>query len=195
MCKSIRSRRLVGVAVLAAWSALAASVAQAGTVETRTPFGRIELVEQVRTRDPGEPPIMHVATEWTNLHLRWRSLDGVMSVEVIDSGAMIEAVVNGADCSASTSYLQYSGVAGELAITQGVRDLLASLEKLCPRLPPGAAYSRTLADGAADFAAAEDGLRARALALFKRPLTRCLPPLSTSGAALVRGPFEPPPCR
>jgi hypothetical protein len=175
-----------------------ASAAQAGTVETRTPFGRIEVVEEVRTRDPGEIPIVHVETAWTKLHLRWRSQDGVMGVDVIDNGRIIEVFLNGADCVARTDYLQYSGVAGELEIQDGVRELLASLDKACPRLPAGAAYAPTLADGAADFKAAEDGMRTRALVLFKRPPTRCLPPLPTKDnpfPVALRGPFDPFPCR
>ncbi|KRA56173.1 hypothetical protein ASD79_17595 [Caulobacter sp. Root655] len=193
MCSSIRPRRLVRAAVLGTCVAWFAAAAQAGTVETRTPFGRIEMVEEVRTRDPGEPPIMHVATEWTKLHLRWRSADGVMSVDVIDSGGIVQAAIEGADCSASTAYLQYSGVAGEHEIVDGVRTLLALLDKDCPRLPSGATYATTLADGAADFVAAEDGLRSRALILFRRPLTRCLPP--PMNRLFPSDPFNPFPCR
>jgi hypothetical protein len=197
MRKSDRLCRSVRAAALGTCAAWLAAAAQAGTVETRTPFGRIEMVEEVRTRDPGEPAIMHVDTEWTQLHLRWRSADGVMSVDVIDSGWIIQAAIKGADCSALTAHLQYSGVAGEDEIIDGVRTLLALLDKDCPRLPPGATYATTLADGAKDFAAAEDGFRAWARDLFKRPLTRCLAPsFSKEGQpAPVRMPFQPLPCR
>lgn len=196
MCNPPGSHGLARAAALGVCAALAATVAHAGTVETRTPFGRIEMVEEVRTRDPGEPPIMHVATEWTRLHLRWRSADGVMAVDVVDDGWIIGATARGADCSASSTHLQYSGVAGEAEIKDVVRELLASLDKACPRLPKGAAYAPTLAQGDTDFAAAEDGLRSRALALFRRPPTRCLAPLPTSGSMMmIMEPFQGPRCR
>jgi hypothetical protein len=192
--------------MVAVWACLTllAPAAQAGTVETRTAFGRIELVEEVRTRDPGEPPIMHVATEWTKLHLRWRSADGVVAVDVIDDGWMIEALVTAtvgkASCVSSIDYLQYSGVAGEDEIAD---DLRAHIEWLpsggCTMFSreASAGYARTLADGAKDFVAAEDGLRARARDLFKRPLSRCLapPPPKAGQPVFVRQPFQPLPCR
>jgi hypothetical protein len=196
--------RLFRAAALGICASLAASVVQAGTTETRTAFGRIEMIEEVRVRDPGEPPIMHVATEWTKLHLRWRSADGGMSIDVIDDGWMIEALftatVGKASCVSSTNYLQYSGVAGEYEIEDSVRAHIAWLRSGgCTMLTREAAagYARTLADGAEDFAAAEDGLRARARDLFKRPLTRCLAPAppKTGEPILAPMPFQPLPCR
>ena len=184
---------------------MAASGVQAGTTETRTAFGRIELVKEVRVRDPGEPPIMHMATEWTKLHLRWRTVDGVVAVDVIDDGRMIEArvtaTVGKASCISSINYLQYSGVAGERAIRDEVRAHVAWLPSGgCTILSREAAagYAATLADGQDDFAAAEDGLRTVARDLFKRP-TRCLPlpweSWKKDGLVPVRMPFEPLPCR
>lgn len=188
---------------------MVASTVQAGTVETRTSFGRIEMVEEVRTLDPGELPIMHMPNEWTKLHLRWRSADGAVRVDLIDDGRLIEAGVSaeaGRDlCAASADHLQYSGVAGEDEIKDGLREIIASLANGCPVVSPAVAvaHARTLADGAADFAAAEDGLRARALQLFKRPLTRCLAPLPPPRRSKAEGPrvvpisYGPPPpkCR
>jgi hypothetical protein len=189
-----RRHRPVHAVVLAACASLAASAVQAGTTETRTAFGRIEMVEEVRVRDPGEPPIMHVATEWTKLHLRWRSVDGWM-IE-----ALFTATVGEASCVSSINYLQYSGVAGEHEIEDDVRAHIARLPSGgCTILSPEAAtgYARTLADGAKDFAAAEDGFRARARDLFKRPATRCLaPPFSKAGQpAVIPPPFQSSPCR
>jgi len=186
-----------------------AGAAQAGTVETRTPFGRIEMVEEVRRRDPGEPPIMHVATEWTRLHLRWRSLDGVVALDVVDDGwrikANIEVRIGQASCLSSADYLQYSGVAGEYDIAGEVRALIARLPTSgCAFFSreASAGYVRTLADGVHDFAVAEDGLRARAGDLFKRPPTRCLVPLPSPRPKkgqpeifMALDPFELPPCR
>lgn len=206
MCNQIR-RSVVVVAL--GLGVLLAATAQADTVETRTAFGRIERVEEVRTRDPGEPPIMHVATEWMRLHLRWRSLDGVMSVDVVDDGWRIKAYANAtvgkASCVSSADYLQYRGVAGESEIEAGVRDLIARVVAGgCTLVSHEAAavYVRTLADGADDFAAAEDGLRARARDLFKRPPTRCLvpprPPPPKKGQpeiVMIFEPFQAPPCR
>lgn len=198
-CRSIRAAALGICAILTAPAGV-----RAGTTETRTTFGTIEMVEEVRTRDPGELPIMHVATEWTKLHLRWRSADGVVAVDVIDDGTMIEARVNAtvgkAFCVSSINYLQYSGVAGEHEIEDDVRAQIAWLPSGgCNILSREAAtgYARTLADGAKDFAAAEDGFRARARDLFKRPLTRCLePPFPKEGQpAWVPMPFQPLPCR
>lgn len=162
------------------------------------------MVEEVRVRDPGEPPIMHVATEWTKLHLRWRSVDGGMIIDVIDDGWMIGALftatVGEASCVSSINYLQYSGVAGEHEIEDDVRAHIARLPSGgCTILSPEAAigYARTLADGVKDFAAAEDGFRARARDLFKRPPTRCLaPPFPKAGQpAVIPLPFQPLPCR
>lgn len=188
-------------APLVACLVLAASQAHGGTVETRTPFGTIEMVEEVRTRDPGEPPIMHVATEWTKLHLRWGSTDGVVTVDLIDDGWMIEAVVaaKGAStsCITSVDHLQYSGAAGEYEIADQMRVVLAWL-KTCPGVSSKAAagYARTLADGAADLTRAEDGLRARARALFRRTPVRCLPPiLKKDEPPVIPLPFQGPVCR
>jgi hypothetical protein len=188
---------------------LLASIAQAGTVETRMPFGRIEMIEEVRTLDRGELPIMHMPNEWTKLHLRWRSADGVVRVDVIDDGRIIEAGVSAEAgkefCISSADHLQYSGVAGEAEIKDQLRNVIASLANGCPVVSPAAAiaHARTLADGAADFAAAENGMRVRALALFKRPLPRCLQPLppprrsKKDGLEVVPMFYGPPPpkCR
>lgn len=214
MCNQTRRRQSAVIAVALSFCALvAAGGARAGTVETRTPFGRIEMVEEVRTRDPGEPPIMHVATEWTKLHLRWRSRDGVVSVDIVDDGWMIKAYVDAtvgkASCLSSVNYLQYSGVAGESEIEAEVRDLIARLlaTRGCALVSRevSADQVRTLADGAEDFAAAEVGLRARARDLFKRPPTRCLapppqppPPRPKKGQPeilMIPEPFESLPCR
>lgn len=182
MRNSIRPCRLVSAAVLGACAVWLTAAAQAGTVETRTPFGRIEMVEEVRTRDPGEPAIMHVATEWTKLYLHWRSADGVMTVDVIDNGWMITADIRASagkpSCSTGANYLQYRGVAGESEIENELRTVIARFPQWCSIVSPatGADYARTLADGADDLAAAEDRLRTRANDLFKRPLTRCLAP-------------------
>jgi hypothetical protein len=180
------------IKLLVAGLALAASQAHAATVEKATRFGVIAVVEEERRRDPGQVPLIHVADEWTKLHLRWTSRDGVMTVDVADDGERIEAVVDGAGCSSSSSYLQYSG-AGELEIADMVRGVLASLDRACPRFAKGVAYAPTLADGAEDFAAAEAAMRAQAVVLFKRPSTRCLPPRDQ--IPMVAGPYQAPPCR
>jgi hypothetical protein len=204
MCNSYRSSspfHAVGLGVCVVWLA---SAAQAGTVETRTAFGRIEMVEEVRTRDPGEPPIMHVATEWTKLHLRWRSVDGLMAVDVVDDGRMIEANVTVGTgeprCSTSAHYLQYRGAAGEAEIESELRALIARFATWCPIVSTttGTSYARSLADGASDFVEAEDGLRAGARDLFKRPPTRCLAPRPSKARGMlipVPSPFDPFPCR
>jgi hypothetical protein len=186
MCNQIRSRPVAQAAFLGACAAwLTAASAQAGTVETRTPFGRIEMVEEVRTRDPGEPAIMHVATEWTKLYLHWRSADGVMTVDVIDNGWMITADIRASagkpSCSTGANYLQYRGVAGESEIENELRTVIARFPQWCSIVSPatGADYARTLADGADDLAAAEDRLRTRSIDLFKHPPTRCLAPPPT----------------
>ncbi len=209
MRKSDRPCRSVRAAVLGICAAWFAAAAQAGTVETRTPFGRIEMVEEVRTLDPGEAPLMHMPSEWTKLDLRWRSADGLVRVDVIDDGWIIKARVfaeAGKDlCIASADHLQYGGVAGEDEIKDQLREVIASFANECPVVSPAdaVAQARTLADGAADFAAAEDGMRARALELFKRPLTRCLAPLppprrlKNDGPEVVPMFYGPPPpkCR
>ena len=186
------ARPLSWIQALVACLALAAFQAHAATVEKTTRFGAIALVEEERRRDPGQAPLIHAADQWTKLHLRWTSRDGVMSVDVADDGEWIEATVDGAGCSTASSYLQYGGV-GELEIADGVRDLLASLDRICPRFVKGMAYAPTLADGAGDFAAAEAAMKARSIVLFKRPPTRCLPPRGEIPMALT--PYQRPPCR
>jgi hypothetical protein len=206
MRNSVRSHPLVRAVALAGCVALLTPAAQAGTVETRTSFGRIEMVEEVRTLDPGELPIMHMPNEWTKLHLRWRSLDGVMSVDVVDDGWMMKADITAtfgkATCFTYRDHLQYRGLAGESEIPDQVRDAMMSFDENCSELSPKtrAAYARTLADAAQDLAVAEDGMRTRARVLFKRSLVRCVaPPPRSKSERLdpIPMPYGPPPpdCR
>jgi len=185
---------LVRAAALGVCAALVASVARAGTIETRTSFGRIEMVEEVRTPDPGELPIMDMPDTWTKLHLHWRSADGVVGVDVTDDGRIVEARVSAEAgkqfCISSADHLQYSGVAGEAEIKDQLQNLIASLAAGCPVIvpPTAVAHARTLADGGPDFAVAENAMRARALVLFQHPLTRCLAPLPPPRRSKKDGP-------
>ncbi len=197
MCKSHGSCRSVPVAALGIFAALAASAAVAGTVETRTAFGRIEMVEEAWTLDPGATPLIGMANAWTKLHLRWRSADGLMAVDVIDDGWMITADLSAGvgkpSCSTSINYLQYSGVAGEFEIQPELRAAIARFAKWCPVVSPatGARYAATLADGAVDFVAAENGLRTRTRERFGRSPARCLTPAPPPPGSRNKGPQLP----
>ncbi|MET0309902.1 MAG: hypothetical protein ABW023_14445 [Sphingomonas sp.] len=149
--------------------------AAARTVEEETRFGSIELVVETRTRDPGEPPIMHVATEWTKLRLRWRPKTGDMRVDLIDDGGGLRIEGRGHDCLSAAQGQRYGKRLGEAALWNALRAHLDSLMAVCPRISPRQArtYRQAFAMSRDDYVAAIEAMKKRALTLFRRPLMRC----------------------
>jgi hypothetical protein len=168
--RGIKHLSALATAITICWSA-----ARAETVMQETSFGAFTLVREIKTRDPGEPLIMHVATEWTKLHLRWRSRTGDMRVELIDNGGMLEIDMDGHECSSGARYLRYGKRLGEPALWSDMNSMLASLTKICPRIEPArrAAYAAEFALARDDYVAGIEALKKRAARLLNPSLTRC----------------------
>lgn len=160
---------------------------QAGTVERRMSFGSISLVEEIRTRDPGEPATMHVATEWTKLHLRWIPGSGDLLLDLVDNGGTLQIEVRGHDCSSIASYRRYSLAIGEPELWQSLKGSLHHLVETCPRISPeqGAAYEREFSRTYDDYIAGVEALKVHARHSFKS-LARCRAPK----AKLLIDPFQ-----
>ena len=152
------------------------SPALATTVEHPTQFGRFELVEEVRTHDPGEPLIMHVATEWTKYHLRWRSIDGVVRFALTDDGEKVAAFFEGKDCSSASAFQQFSGRVGEPALFHEAMQQLGELFKACPRVTATEHqhYVREFASSTNDFIPAVEALKQRGAKKFGSWRNRCV---------------------
>jgi len=156
-------------------SLLTSAPARAETTEQRTAFGKVVLIQEVRRRDPGQPPLMHVADEWTKLHLRWTAATGDMMVEIVDDGRTLSIAVDGHECSLTSSYERYARQPGEPALQRQMRAYLQQLARGCPRIPlvRAQAYAQAFADTRDDFVAGVEALKRRATRVFKRDLARC----------------------
>lgn len=163
-------------ATLLALLAVSASV-RAETVEQRTAFGAVVLVQEVRTRDPGQPPIMHMADEWTKLHLRWTAATGDMTIEIVDDGHALSIAADGHECALRSTYERYARQTGEPALWRQMQAYLQQLAKVCPRISrvEVRAYGRALAGAEDDFVAGVEALKKRAALVFKHDLGRCRP--------------------
>jgi len=171
----MRGKHLIA---LAATVTICCSAAPAETVVRETGFGAFTLVQETRTPDPGEPPIMHVATAWTKLHLRWRSKTGDMMVEIIDDGGKLEIDTEGHGCLSATRYLLYGKRLAEPALWSDIRQALAGIMEVCPRIEPGQreAYAAEFARAHDDYIAGIEAMKRRAVKLFGPSLKRCPPP-------------------
>ena len=151
--------------------------ASAKTIETRTVFGTVVLIEETRTRDPGEPLIMHAVTEWTKLRLHWEASDEGFNVELIDDGGTLSIEQKGHDCASGGGLQRYEQRTGEDRLWRIMNASLAELTKLCPRISREQAvrYAAGLRAAHDDFIAAVEAMKRRALALYQRPLRRCRP--------------------
>ena len=166
-----------------------AGSAFAATTQQSTPAGPYELVVEVRTADPGEAPIMHVATEWTRLHLRWRSADRRLILNLADDGYIMALDLDGYDCGSRTAYLTYGKRSGAPQLRRMLRWSLDNLVKVCPRVPAPlrAAYRAEYANAERDFPAAMEAMKRKAIELYNGRLERCLPP-KVPGIAGFGGP-------
>lgn len=165
---------------VAAWS---------GTVEHRTVFGSMTLIQQAWTRDPSQPPIMHVADSWKKLHLRWDAPGGDMAVSLVDDGHILEIAVQGHDCSSSGPYRHYRGRIGEPALWMQMQAQMIELMRLCPRISreQSVAYLRAFGGARDDFIAGVEALKKRTAIFLGPKLERCRPPKFTG----VVDPFGP----
>jgi len=171
--------RLLNVtSLLAVCFSAAATPSFAATVEQSQRFGTFALITEVRTRDAGEPVIMHVATEWTKLHLRWRSQDGSLVANLTDDGGMLKIDVESeAKCFLSAAYQRYLGKSGEPALWQATTMAVRDLLRACLRVDRSAAlsYTRELAQSAHDFETGVEAMKSRSIVLFGPTLKRCRP--------------------
>ena len=154
-----------------------AAATPAATAERGISFGSISLAEEVYAPNPGELPILDVPREGTTLHLRWQASAGGFQAELIDNGSTLRIVISGHDCSSVQSDLRYERHLGEDALWRRMGLLLRELTRLCSRITPAQAahYKQELQAAQDDYVAAVEAMKKRAIALFRRPLTRCRP--------------------
>lgn len=152
-------------------------IGAAETVEKRIRFGSMTLIQEQWTRDPGEPPIMHVADAWTKLHLRWSAPAGDMAVALTDDGRVLTITVEGYDCLRSSSHYRYSRRTGEPALWGQMAEHLRAFVQTCPRVPAvrAAAYPRAFAEAHDDFVAGIEAFKKRAVTAVAADLKRCRP--------------------
>lgn len=184
-CSSILALRLLATLV---FSLMWHASCHAKTTEQRTEFGLLSLVQETRTPDPGEPPIMHVATEWTKLHLRWTSRAGDMTVDLVDDGSMLQIDVSGHDCSSAAPYQRYRQEIGEPRLLAQMRMNLTELLKVCPRVSrsQAAIYVQEFGGIKNDYVAGVEALKQRARNTFTNTLARCRP----RNDGVIPQPFE-----
>jgi hypothetical protein len=149
-----------------------------GTVEHHTSFGSLTLIQEQWSRDPGQPPIMHVPDSWKKLHLRWNAPVGDMAVSLVDDGYILSIAVSGHDCLSSGGYLHYRSRMGEPTLWGQMRAQMGELMRLCPRIsrPQAAVYLRAFGTARDDFTASVEALKKRAVAFLGTKLARCRPP-------------------
>jgi hypothetical protein len=163
----------------------------AATIEQSRSFGTIALIEEVRTREPDEPPIMHVATEWTKLHLRWRSKDGSLIVSLTDNGGMLQIdVKTESECFLSAPYQRFR-TGGEPVLWQAMTTAARDLLHACPRVKRTAAlfHLRELGQSANDFQTGVAAMKSRSILLFGKTLKRCRPQSVTRQHTIITEPF------
>ena len=163
----------------------------AATVEQSRSFGTFALIEEVRTREPDEPLIMHVATEWTKLHLRWRSRDSSLIVNLTDDGGMLEIdVKTESECFLSAPYQRFR-TGGEPALWQAMTTAARDLLRACPRVKRTAAlsYLREFGQAANDFQTGVAAMKSRSILLFGKTLKRCRPRSVTRQPMIITDPF------
>ncbi|MDQ0250110.1 uncharacterized protein YjeT (DUF2065 family) [Sphingomonas kyeonggiensis] len=151
---------------VAAWS---------GTVEHRTAFGSMTLIQEEWTRDPDQVPMIHAPNAWKKLHLRWDAREGDMSVELLDDGRVLQIGVRGHDCLQASTFHHYARRTGEPALWREMVGQLDTLAKACPRVSAlrREALGREFAAARDDFVAGVEALKKRAATVVARDLNRC----------------------
>lgn len=142
--------------------------ALAGVVERSISFGSVEMVEEVRVRDPGEPAIMHTKTEWTKFHLRWRSSDQIAAFTLTDDGSMVTSKFNVGDCLISRSGNLFVGIVGERKLLNQAFADLRKILRMCPGLAvlERQRLANEFAGSADDFVPAVEALKKRGATKF-----------------------------
>lgn len=170
--RTVQDRGMMGLLPL-----MLAAAAWSGTVEHRTAFGSMTLIQEEWTRDPDQPPMIQAPNAWKKLHLRWQAPTGGMTVELTDDGQFLEFAIKGYDCSRMSWGFRYNGSVGEPGLwremTQGLRDFA----KTCPRIPAEhqASNMRAFAGAGDDFIPGIEALKKRATPMLGPTLKRCRP--------------------
>lgn len=182
--------RLVGLgSFLMLWLAAGTPVA-AATVKQSQSFGSLALIEEV-TLNADEPPIMHFATEGTKLHLRWRSQDGSVTVDLTDDGGMLQIdVKTDAECILSAPHQRFS-TGGESALWQAMTTAVRDLLRACSRVKPAAvlSYLRELGQSENDFEIGVKAMKSRSTLSFGKTLRRRRPQSVTRAQMTIIDPF------
>jgi hypothetical protein len=168
-------------------SLLVALAAWSGTIEHRTSFGSMTLIQEEWTRDPETPPIMHAPDAWTKLHLRWEAPGGDVEVELLDDGRILQIGVRGYECLRAATFYHYAQRVGEPALWQDMARQLDALTKACPRVPTArrAALVREFAGTRDDFVPGVEALKKRAATVVARTLKRCSFPRTPKGTVVI----------
>jgi hypothetical protein len=172
------------------WFGAAITPSFAATVEQKQSFGAFSLIDEIRTREPGEAEIMHVATEWTKLHLRWRSQDGNLVVNITDDGLMLQIdVASESNCSRSAPHQKFQSTRGEPALWQATTAAVRDLLRVCLRVKRAAAlsYLHEMRQSAGDFEMGVEAMKSRSVILFGKTLKRCRP--RSREQAIIIDPF------
>ncbi|WP_448661856.1 hypothetical protein ACG3SL_14380 [Sphingomonas sp. CJ20] len=166
--------------------------APAETTERASNFGAITVVEEVRTRDPGAPPVMHVATEWTRLHLRWQTQDRRLSVTLRDDGEMLDIDVSAGDCLLFARYQRFEPAKGEPALWRSMIAAVRTQLQRCAGIKPSAAtsYQAEMRRADSDFALAVEAMKDRSRVVFGPNLKRCRPFCHKPGQPAFFEPFQ-----
>lgn len=159
-------------------SLLLAVAAWSGTVEHRTGFGSMTLIQEEWTRDPSQPPMIHAPNAWKKLHLRWQAPDGDLTVALVDNGRILQIDTSGHGCLRSAYYYGYGRKTGEPLLWRAMTGELRAFATACPRVPAmrAAAYAKAFAGTRDDFVAGVEALKKRAVTVVATNLARCSPP-------------------
>ena len=166
----MRALACLGMAVLALY---VATPAHASLTRVSTPIGPFALIEETKTLDPDEPLIMHVASTWTKLELRWPTPDG-LSISLKDDGQFLDLVIDNPGC-LSLGITSYAN--GARGVMRDLRIARRNRVAVCRRLGAAklSAEQAALEVNGSEFESAFAALKARATTAF-HSLKRCTPP-------------------
>lgn len=135
-------------------------------------FGALELYEQAAEGRAGNRAGRR---DGARLHLGWRSADGRLTLDLTDDGEAMRADVGVRFCRVIVQYMRYRNRPGEPRLRRSLRDAVGGLLDRCEAVPAPerapwlAEYDRA----EADFPAAIEAMKRRALRLFGGDLKRC----------------------